>query len=284
MQRKDESDYRMWINDSTYGASLSCVCVIFTIKAGKTENNAAPSMLLLKIKTTQEPWSMKKVTSFSGEYRVGILTAHPPKTQDPIIIPLFTKKAFWPPEDVPQLQNNVQLNNPPLSLTSALPLSLSSSALSACRRSRWQIHSTCPQSHQARGFHALTHASLPWLPQTSTPRRWTSLSIIFGLADAAFSCCKKRQGRHTRSAPFICCLELRWRLICFSSFLPFLPIRALPLAARSPRLLCAEDPPSITAIQPRCWKTNRQEEKSGKHVYVFHDFTCFFKQAVKLEF
>lgn len=72
--------------------------------------------------------------------------------QDPIIIPLFSKKAFWPPQDVPQLQNNVQLNNPPslsLSLTPALPLSLSPAPPSpACRRSRWQIRSTCPRSRQ----------------------------------------------------------------------------------------------------------------------------------------
>ena len=43
------------------------------------------------------------------------------KTRDPIIIPLFTKKAFWPLQDVLQLQNKVQLNNPsPLSLSFSL--------------------------------------------------------------------------------------------------------------------------------------------------------------------
>lgn len=107
----------------------------------------------------------------------------------------------------------------------------------------------------------------PWLPQTSTPRRWTSLSIMLGPEDAAFSGWKERRGRYTRSATFICCLELRWRLICSSSFLPFLPIRALPLAARSQRLLCAEDPPLPAAAHPPCWKTNTQEEKCVRGLF-----------------
>lgn len=75
----------------------------------------------------------------------------------PIIIPLFTKKAFWPLQDVLQLQNNVQLNNPPLSPSlSFTHLSLS---LSACCRSRWQnalnLSTKSPSSH--------THTRVPTL-------------------------------------------------------------------------------------------------------------------------
>lgn len=52
----------------------------------------------------------------------------------------------------------------------------------------------------------------------------------FAPPDAAFRCCKKRQGRHTRSAPFIRCVELRWRLK-----LPQL-LPQLPSYARAPAL------------------------------------------------
>ncbi|KAA8579487.1 hypothetical protein FQN60_006580, partial [Etheostoma spectabile] len=103
--------------------------------------------------------------------------------------------------------------------------------------SRWQNALNFPtKSPSWRVSH--THARVPTLTAADEqPEEMDELEhhfrAGFGPPDSAFSCCKKRQGRHTRSALFIRCLGLRWRLICLSSFLPFLPIRALPLAARS---------------------------------------------------
>lgn len=119
-------------------------------------------------------------------------SSHPKKKKDPIIIPLFSKKAFWPLQDVPQLQNNIQLNNPPL-FPSALP---------ACCRSRWQnalnLSTKSPSSRLSR-----THARIPTLAAADKhPEEIDEFEhhfrAGFGLPDAAFSCCKKkRQGRHT---------------------------------------------------------------------------------------
>lgn len=169
---------------------------------------------------------------FSGEYRM----YHNTPKRDPVIIPLFSKKASWPLQDVLQLQNNVHLNNPPLSLTHSLLLSLrlSSQPSLAAADQDGKYTQLVHKVTKLEGRHALARASLPWLPQTRSPRRWMSLKIIFGQVSGCRTLLwaavkKRRRGRHTRSAPFIRCLGLRWRLICLSSFLPFLPIRALPL-------------------------------------------------------
>lgn len=83
------------------------------------------------------------------------------------------------------------------------PLSLSAPA--GCRRS----YATCPQSRQSWRFsRTRTRNTLPWLPQTSTPRRQASFSIILeaglGLSDVVFSCgIKKDVSREKSWAPLI---------------------------------------------------------------------------------
>lgn len=102
--------------------------------------------------------------------------------------------------DVPQLQNTVHLNNPALS-----PPQRSLATADHDGKTR----TTCPQSHQRSTVSATCAcASLPLLPQTSTPRRQASLSIIFGagfgLTNTAFSCGikkKRQEQRHTSWAP-----------------------------------------------------------------------------------
>ncbi|KAI4790000.1 hypothetical protein KUCAC02_034902 [Chaenocephalus aceratus] len=72
------------------------------------------------------------------------LSWSPTLNRDPIIIPLLTKKASWPPRDVLQLQNKVQLNNPsPLSFSSPPP------SHSACCRSRNPLN-LCTKSPSSR--------------------------------------------------------------------------------------------------------------------------------------
>lgn len=123
--------------------------------------------------------------------------------------PFQHESVLVPPSDVPQLQNTVQLNNPTLSPA-------------GCRRS----HATCPQSRQSWRFsRTRTRTTLPWLPQTSTPRRQASFSIILGaglgLSDVVFSCGIKRMRAEKRAGLRSSAVSiLRWQMLCFGCLMP----------------------------------------------------------------
>lgn len=92
---------------------------------------------------------------------------------------------------------------------------------------------------KAGGSRAHAHARLPWLPQTSTPRRQASFSSILlagmGLSDVGFRLRDKKDASGDTRAGLrsSAVTVLRWRLLCLGSFLRCLPGRALPLQARS---------------------------------------------------
>eukprot|EP00064_Thunnus_orientalis_P019083 superscaffoldBa00004621_g19193 len=76
----------------------------------------------------------------------------------------------------------------------------------------------------------------------------------FALPDAAFSCCKKTtRVTHTLGSVH----PPSWAPLAtdLPQLLPSLPsYTRAPAPARSPGMLCAEDPPSITSLQHHCWK------------------------------
>lgn len=207
--------------------------------------------------------------------------------RDPIIIPLFSKKALWPLQDVLQLQNNVQLNNPPLSLT---PLSYSISLSLPAADHDGKMHLTSPQSHQARGFHTLKHASLPWLPQTSTPRRWTSLSIIFGqvsgrrmLLSAAVK--NDKGDTHARlrsSAVWGSAGDWSASAPSFPSF-QYARSRSPLVHWALSSLRCGPPPPQHHFSPPSLLETvDEKMANKAKHVYVFQNFLEIFKTCCKV--
>lgn len=113
-------------------------------------------------------------------------------------------------------------------------------------RALWLLHTTThkntrnlsTKSSKRGGPHAHARARLPWLPQTSTPRRQATFSIILqaggfggGLSGVVRGCGIKRTWAGLRSSAVTL---LRWRLLlCLGSFPQSLPGRALPLRARS---------------------------------------------------
>lgn len=144
-----------------------------------------------------------------------------------IIMPLFSRKAFWSPTDVPQLQNTLQPNNPAL-----FPATAPSGS---CTQSRQEHTQLVHKVVKAGRSLAHAHARLPWLPQTSTPRRQASFIIILlaglGRSDAVFGLRNKKDvSGDTRAGLRSSAVALlRWRLLRLGSCLRCLPGRALPL-------------------------------------------------------
>lgn len=99
---------------------------------------------------------------------------------------------------------------------------LSRSAPAGCRRS----DATCPQSRESWRFsRTRTRTSLPWLPQTSTPRRQASFSIILGagsgLSDVVFSCGIKRMRAEKRAGLRSSAVSiLSWQMLCLGCLMP----------------------------------------------------------------
>lgn len=125
---------------------------------------------------------------------------------------------------------------------------LSRSALSGCcTASRTKTHATCPQSRQSGA--ALTHtharARLPWLPQTSTPRRQASFSII--LQAGAFlgvggRCLRLRNKKDVSWAPLLRRDAPPLATAALPRLLPAMPSWTRAPAPSAFPLVCAVDP------------------------------------------
>lgn len=130
--------------------------------------------------------------------------------------PLFSTRAFWSPR-----RRAATTKYGPVEQSS--PLSLS--ALAAADHHA-RTHATCPQSRQSwRLSRTRTRNPLPWLPQTSTPRRQASFSIILEaglrLSDVVFICgikgmlAEERAGLRSSAVSV-----LRWRMLCLGFLMP----------------------------------------------------------------
>lgn len=160
-----------------------------------------------------------------------------------------------------QLQNNVHLNNPPLSLThkhtythlhshSLSPLQLAALSLAAADRDGKITLNLSTKSLKLEDCHTLPRASLYLGRRRRAPRGdgrvWRSFSGGFrGCRTPLWAAVKKRQGRQAHT--FGSVHPLSWAPLgdWFASapFLPFLPMRALPPPCSFTVLLCAESPP-----------------------------------------